>query len=64
MKTSNLALRLEFEEEFAEGAEAQTSPEAGALERRGTERRAQLRKSFDYRAIVIRDPGLRLFRVG
>ena len=62
MKTSNLAVRLPFEEEFEEGAVAQAAAEAAARERRAAALR--LRKSFEYRAIVIRDPGLRLFRVG
>ena len=61
MKSSNLAVRLELEEEFAESAAEQAAAEAAALERRAAALR--LRKSFDYRAIVIRDSGLRPFQV-
>jgi hypothetical protein len=63
MKSSNLAVCLELEEDSGGGAAERIAVEAAALERRAARRRARLRKSIDYRAIVIRDPGLRLFRV-
>ena len=64
MKSSNLARRMEREdaEDHAEspqprhGTQARVAAAAAA-------RRARQRASFDYRAIVIRDQGLRPFRV-
>lgn len=64
MKSSNLAVRLEFEEKLEDGAAPRAEPAAVELERQAAARRMRVRKSFEYRAIVIRDPGLRGFRVG
>ena len=61
MKSSNLAVRMALAEEFE--ADAVRRAEAVAMERRAAQRRARLRKSFDYRAIVIREQAPRLFRV-
>lgn len=63
MKSSNLAVRLELEEEFADGAAPRVQAAVAQLERQAVARRVRLRKSFGYRAIVIRDQALRLFRV-
>jgi hypothetical protein len=60
MKSSNLAFRMDRE------AEVEAGPQAAArvrIEARAAERRAREKASFEYRAIVIRDQGLRPFRV-
>jgi len=60
MKPSNLALRLETEGEQEPAADLATA-EALARAARRLERTRRL--GLDYRAIVIRDHGLRAFRV-
>jgi hypothetical protein len=64
MKSSNLAWRMERED----AGDLADSPRPGQSVRARVEaaaaaRRARQRTSFEYRAIVIRDQGLRPFRV-
>ena len=64
MKSSNLAYRMDRED--AEPAPETPVPERTArahVEARAAGKRARERASFGYRAIVIRDQGLRPFRV-
>jgi hypothetical protein len=62
MKSSNLAVRV-VQEDFGDAAAVQAAVDAAAYQRRVAERRARARRSFEYRAIVIRDQGLPSFRV-
>jgi hypothetical protein len=62
MKSSNLALRHEEIEEPAPGHPPENSARA-RIEARAAARRARQRASFEHRAIVIRDQGLRPLRV-
>jgi len=61
MKSSNLAFRMD-RENAGDAAAPAISPRA-VIEARAAARRARERASFEYRAIVIRDQGLRPFRV-
>jgi len=63
MKLSNLALRMEPETE-QEAAESPASAPSTDAESRDARRQARTRAlGLEYRAIVIRDDGLRPFRV-
>ena len=62
MKSSNLAVRV-VQEDFTDAAAVQSALEVAAYQRRFAEQRARARRSFEYRAIVIRDQGLPGFRV-
>ena len=62
MQSSNLAARV-VDEDFADASAVQAALEVAACRRRVAERRARQHRSFEYRAIVIRDQGLPGFRV-
>ena len=63
MKLSNLALRMEAETEFEAAEAAADNSSAEELARAALRRQRTRRLGLDYRAIVIHDDGLRLFRV-
>ena len=63
MKLSNLALRMEPETEPGAAEAAAEIAAAGEPARAARRRQRTRRLGLDYRAIVIRDDGLRPFRV-
>jgi hypothetical protein len=58
MKSSNLAIRMDRED-----AQPAPATERARIEARAVARRERTRAAFGYRAIVIRDQGLRPLRV-
>jgi len=63
MKLSNLALRMEPELELETAETVADTTATDDLERAVRRRERRRRLGLDYRAIVIRDDGLRPFRV-
>ena len=63
MKLSNLALRMEPEMEVEAADPVADNTSAEELARAARRQQRTRRLGLDYRAIVIRDDGLRLFRV-
>jgi len=63
MKSSNLAWRMEREDAEDHANSPLPRHSLQARVEAAAARRARQRASFDYRAIVIRDQGLRPFRV-
>ena len=63
MKLSNLALRMEPETEYESADPVADNTSAEELARAARRQQRTRRLGLDYRAIVIRDDGLRLFRV-
>jgi hypothetical protein len=63
MKLSNLARRMEPETELEAAEHIAGTTAANQLERAMRRRERTRRLGLDYRAIVIRDDGLRPFRV-